>query len=70
VIAIVGWSSYAHAEPPQTDCVWPAAGGATAGLALAWYGFAGVEAARGRSVFDLDSTPGNVALSCRSRPRG
>lgn len=65
--AVAGWSTLAHAEGQssdvaRSDCVWPAVGGATAGVAVAWYGFAGIEAIRGRSAFDLEATPGNVAL--------
>jgi hypothetical protein len=66
MLGVMG-SGAAHARPGPTDsapsdCVWPAVGGAAGGVAIAWYGFVGIEAARGRSAFDLETTPANVAL--------
>lgn len=44
-----------------TDCVWPAVGGAVAGLAVGWYGFVGLYAIGGGSAFELEPTAGNVS---------
>lgn len=49
------------AAPAPTDCTWPAAGGAVAGLAVGWYGFVGLYAAGGGSAFELEPSPANVA---------
>ncbi len=50
------------AQVRRPYCVLPAAGGAVVGVAVAWYGFLGLSAAAGRSAWNLESTPGNVAL--------
>ena len=47
--------------PAPSDCTWPAAGGAIAGLAVGWYGFVGLYALGGGSAFELEPTTGNVA---------
>lgn len=67
VLSAVWTSATTVAAQPQVDqvqrdCVWPAVGGAVAGVAIAWYGFAGIEAVRGGSAYDLDATASNVAL--------
>jgi len=49
-------------EAHMADCVWPAVGGATAGVVVAWYGFVGLYALGGGSAFEMKPTPGNVAL--------
>lgn len=65
-VVLIGGSSAARAQGEvdsvHSDCVWPAVGGAVGGVAIAWYGFVGIEAARGRSAFELETTAGNVAL--------
>ena len=50
------------AEATSRDCVWPAVGGAVGGLAVSWYGLAGIMALGGRSAYDIDDRPRNIAL--------
>ncbi len=61
-IGLLVTTSSARAQSGGSDCVWSAAGGSVVGLGVAWYGYAGIEALRGKSAYDLEANPGNVTL--------